>query len=175
MILSIFDLDSTLYITPLPTDLNREILSVYRGYEKSGWWGKAESLDTELFDIKPNPWILEKYDTHTKNGDYKVLMTGRIKKLESAVRKVIEQDGFIFKELHLADGRKTIDFKVSRIKSLIEKLKPTEVFFYDDRTEHIPTFRKVGDEIEDTLGIPFRLFHVIGFNGYELKYKQKLR
>jgi len=102
-------------------------------------------------------------------------MTGRIEKLESAVRKVIEQDGFEFDELHLADGRKTVDFKVSRIKSLVERLNPTEVFFYDDRTEHIPTFRRIGDDIQDKLGIPFRLFHVIGYNGYELKYNQKLR
>jgi hypothetical protein len=175
MILSIFDFDTTLYDTPLPTDENREILSVYRGYERAGWWGRPESLDIELFDIKPNPWTAEKYKQHTENGDCKILLTGRILKLLPEVNKVIEQGKFEFDELHLADGRKTVIFKEDKIRDSIKRLNPTEVFFYDDRTEHIPTFRRVGDDIQDKLGIPFRLFHVIGFNGYELKYKEKLR
>tara|TARA_R110000772_G_scaffold94317_1_gene192108 strand:+ start:1186 stop:1713 length:528 start_codon:yes stop_codon:yes gene_type:complete len=175
MILSLFDFDTTFYDSPLPTNENREILSVYKGYEKEGWWGSPESLDIELFDIKPNPWTVEKYNQHTKNGDYKALLTGRVKKIESAVMKVIGQGDFKFDEHHFADGRKTLIFKEDKIRSLVERLNPTEVFFYDDRTEHIPTFRRIGDDIQDKLGIPFRLFHVIGYNGYELKYKQKLR
>lgn len=175
MILSIFDFDTTLYDTPLPTDENRELLFVYKGYDGHGWWGRPESLDIELFKISHNPWVFDRYNDHTENGDYKALMTGRIKKLSSEVKKIIDQDGFIFDEFHFADGRKTIIFKEDKIRELIERLRPTEVFFYDDRTEHIPTFRKIGDEIEDKYGIKFRLFHIIGLNGYELEYGKKLR
>lgn len=174
-IISIFDFDGSLYDTPLPTDLNREILEVFRGFNKPGWWGRPESLDIDLFEIKPIPWVLEKYNYHTSNGHYKVLMTGRVRKLEDQVMKIIDQDKLKFNEYHLSDSRKTIIFKEDRIRKLVEKFNPKEVFFYDDRTDHIPTFRKIGDELEDTLGVKFRLFHVTGFTGYELKYGKKLR
>ena len=175
MIVSIFDFDHTLYQTPLPTEENRELLLIHKNYEKSGWWGRPESLDIELFKITPNAWVFEKYKKHTESGHFKALMTGRIRKLKSEVNKVIEQDGLIFDEYHLCDRRRTIEFKKEMIYDIAERVKPTEIFFYDDRTEHIPTFRKVGDDLEDRLGIKFRLFHVIGLNGYELKYGEKLR
>jgi hypothetical protein len=173
-IISIFDFDSTLYDTPLPTNDNRELLRVFKGYDKSGWWGKSESLDLDLFDIKVIPWVKERYEYHTKENHIKVLMTGRILKLKESVLNVINQDNLNFNEYLLCDGRKTLDFKSSKIMELIEKYNPSEIYFYDDRTEHIPTFRKLGDKIEDS-GIKFRLFHVIGYNGYELKYGKKLR
>ena len=173
-VLSIFDFDDTLYMNPLPTDENRELLRVFKGYEKSGWWGRPESLDTELFDIQMNPWTKEKYEHHTDQDHIKILLTGRVEKLKDSVMNVINQDKLSFDEYLLCDGRRTLDFKSAKIKNLIEKYNPSEVFFYDDRTEHIPTFRKLGDNIEDS-GVKFRLFHVIGHNGYELKYGKKLR
>lgn len=173
MILSIFDFDATLFDTPLPTDENRELLSVFKGYNGMGWWGRAESLDTEVFDIKPNPWVKEKYDHHTNLNHTKILITGRIFKIRDSVKNVISDD-FIFDEMHFADGTKTVEFKINKIHEVMKKYNPTEIYFYDDRTEHIPTFRMIGDKIEDS-GVKFRLFHVIGHNGYELKYGKKLR
>lgn len=173
--LCVFDFDATMYDTPMPTDENRELLSIYRNYTKSGWWGRSESLDIELFDINPNPWVLEKYNSHKSNGDTLVLMTGRIFKIKDSVMNIIEQDNLLFDEYHFADGRKTLDFKIDRLSEMVKKYNPNEVFLYDDRTEHIPTFRMFGDKYEDEYKIKFRLFHVIGHNGYELKYGKKLR
>lgn len=174
-IISIWDFDGTLYDSPLPTDENRELLRLYRDYDRSGWWGRSESLDIELFDINPNPWVEEKYNFHNDENHYKVFMTGRIVKIKESVHRVINQHNFEFDEFHFADGGKTVDFKSRRILEIAEKHNPTEIFFYDDRTEHIPTFRKLGDKLEDDHNIKFRLFHVIGHNGYELKYGKKLR
>lgn len=173
--LAIFDFDATLYNSPLPTDENRELLEVYRGYKSSGWWGRSESLDIDLFDIRPNPWTLERYNDHKKKGDKLALMTGRIFKIKESVRKVISQDGFTFDDQLYADGRRTIDFKLDMLEKFANSGKYNEIYFYDDRTEHIPAFRKAGDKYKDELGIDFKLFHVIGHTGYELKYGKKLR
>lgn len=174
-IIAIFDFDATLFDTPLPTKENREILRLFKGYDKPGWWGRAESMDTDVFEINPNPWIKERYLFHKSKEHTLFLLTGRIQKLKDTVEKLTDTHGFDFDDKYFADGRKTIIFKEDIIRKLVKEHNPSEVYFYDDRTEHIPTFRKIGDNIEDELNIKFRLFHVIGWNGYELKYSKKLR
>ena len=175
MTLSIFDFDHTLYLTPLPTDINRGILSARMGYNGKGWWSRPEALNSNLFDISPNPWTLSRYNYHSEKGHYKVLMTGRIQKLKDEVDKVINQDGFTFHEYFLADNRRTLDFKGDSIYELVDKLNPTTIYFYDDREEHIPIFREIGDDLEDNQGIDFRLFHVTKGMGTEIEYgKYKL-
>lgn len=173
--LAIFDFDATMYDTPLPTQENRDLLEVYRNYTMSGWWGRSESLDIELFSIRPNPWVLERYNTHRDNSDKVVLMTGRVFKIGESVKTVLNQDDITFDDYLFADGRRTLVFKLDKLEQFARSGEYDEIFFYDDRTDHIPSFRKAGDTFKDELGVDLRLFHVIGHNAYELGYGKKLR
>ena len=174
-ILVAMDFDATLYLTPEDTLENRELLRIHRNYEKSGWWGRRESLDLGVFDIPINTWTKEKYDHHTELGHRKFMITGRIGPLKQQVLDILDQDNLEFDEYHFSKGN-TLDFKLSILDDMVKRFPDVkEIYFYDDRTEHIPTFRKWGDNIEDEMGIKFRLFHVIGLNGYELKYGKKMR
>ena len=93
------------------------------------------------------------------------------------MRNIIDAGGFQFDDYFFKSGAgSTLDFKMGKILEIIETYRPEIIFFYDDRTDHIPSFRKLGDEIFDEHGIDFKLFHVTSsFSGYELKYNSKLR
>ena len=173
--LAIFDFDQTLVMTPQDNKENREILLKKRGYTRPGWWGRPETIDIDLFDIPLIPWVKDRYDEHKRNAHEVILMTGRIIKLKEAVLKVIDHHGLEFDRYYLADGRKTLDFKLDNIDRIVRGGEYGEVIIYDDRTSHIPHFRKLCDTLEDDLNISARLFHVVGHSGYELKYKQKIR
>lgn len=179
-IVAFFDFDSTLFATPVDTHENREILFRETGYKKSGWWGVSESLNMDVFDIPPVKYIVEKQREFSDDDDvYTIMLTGRILKLSTAVNKVIDYNNLVFDDRMFTVGGSTIKFKLSMLDKIKNECPNLEViYFYDDRTKHIPKFRQWGDRCEEETGIKFRLFHVVGFDGsgtYELKYKQKLR
>ena len=57
--LIIFDLDGTLMNTPSPEE-GKPLWEKHYGekYPHIGWWGRKESLDTNVFNIKPIPSVL---------------------------------------------------------------------------------------------------------------------
>ena len=173
--IAIFDFDQTLYMCPLPTPENREKLSKAIDYTRSGWWGRGESLNLDVFDILPNPHIKSQYDIHSEIGNKRFMLTGRIFRLKEAVRNVFRKDGFSFDGEYYADGRRTIDYKLAIIDELVETHNPSTIYFYDDREEHIQEFRTKGDELKDTKGIDFYQYQVFidGSGIIEVPYGQK--
>ena len=178
-IVAIFDFDDTLFYSPESNDENREILRDKIGYTKSGWWGRPESLDLDFFDIPCNKNICKRQKDYKNSGAYTVMLTGRILKCANNVKKILATENLIFDDLQFTIGGSTLSFKIGVLnKILVDSPNLKEIHFYDDRTEHIPEFRKWGDSCQNSTGVKFRLFHVIGHDGantYELKYKQKLR
>jgi predicted phosphatase len=107
------------------------------------WWKSPKSLDLSIFDIKTNDWTIDKYNQSKENGDYVIMMTGRVETLENEVKKVLDSqnlefDEYIFKPL---DGV-TLNYKIKTLEDKIKQFNPTEVIFYDDRRDHLPEFVK---------------------------------
>jgi predicted phosphatase len=122
-----------------------------RGFD---WWKSPKSLDQSIFDIKTNDWTIDKYKQSKENGDYVIMMTGRVETLENEVKKVLDSqnlefDEYIFKPL---DGV-TLNYKIKTLEDKIKEFNPTEVIFYDDRRDHLPEFVKWAKEQKTNIKI----------------------
>lgn len=137
-----FDFDKTLCFTPEPEE-GKKIWFEKTGmnFPHDGWWSKPETLNTDIFYIPTNPWVLERYKEARKDPEaYVVLVTGRLARLQKKVEKVIEFHGLDFDEILCCDGGGTYPFKCRTFERLISEFKPNVFTAYDDRHEHLVRF-----------------------------------
>lgn len=152
----VYDYDSTMFYTPADTPENRELYFIKKGepYPYDGWYGRAESLDTDVFFVDINQYIYKKYledkkDPHT----LVVLMTGRREKLAPACKNIINQYGLEFDiEKYAYSSKKhpyhgTLGFKLYEMQKLYDKYKPDEFIIYDDRRDHHKHFVELTNEM----------------------------
>lgn len=145
--ISIFDFDKTLVRTP---ELE-EIKKVYK--EKTGkeWpyvgcWSKPESLDMEIFNIPLIKDTAIDYSNELLNETtLMVMVTGRLRRLEKEVKKILKSHNLVFDEYHFNTGGSTLKGKLNTFTKLIEKYPQVkEVELWEDRLEHIPYFEQWG-------------------------------
>lgn len=146
-----FDFDDTLCLTPNPEE-GKLIWKEKTGQDwpYGGWWGKSESIDTDIFDIQVNPWVYSEYLKASSDPEnYIILATGRLKKapgmLEN-VNRILNSHNLSFDEVHLNWGGDTFTFKTTLFSQLIEKLGVNEFTMYDDREEHLVRFNEWASE-----------------------------
>lgn len=147
--LSIFDFDKTLVNTPEPefgaTEWEQKTGQKWKG----SWWENPNSLDTKIFDMSVNPSVISAYKKDRSNSNNLVIMmTGRKKVVEKEVMNILSMKGLKFDDHIFNDGGETLDFKIREIKNAL-RYNPNirEVEMWDDRTAHIPSFQKMGDEL----------------------------
>ena len=148
--LSFYDFDGTLMDTPLP-DSGKEVWKEKTGeeYPHVGWWGRAESLDPEVFDIQPFPAILNQLRSDTAKSDtYTVMLTSRLEKLRPQVLRLLEIHGITFDDYSLklgSDGDKD-----DRIKKYLQKFPDVDTInVYDDRDKEMRVFSRMKSELGD--------------------------
>lgn len=146
--LSIFDFDGTLIDTPLP-DLGRIQYKEKTGKEwpHVGWWGKADSLDTKIFDMKAVDMVINDYEKEVIETETAVVMlTGRMIKLAQHVEAILHEKGLKFDEYHYNRGGATFDAKIMTLEKLLKKYPDvTTIHMWDDRQEHIDGFKTWGE------------------------------
>jgi tRNA nucleotidyltransferase/poly(A) polymerase len=128
-----YDFDGTLMNSPMP-DQGKVIYKEKTGlnYPHLGWWGRPESLDLNIFDIKPNPDVYRQFKLDsTDYNTYVVLLTNRIGKLSSEVKSVLEKnniffDFYSFKEDSRTKGDRVLDIVNNKLKDV------ARIEFYDD-------------------------------------------
>lgn len=145
--LACFDFDGTLCHTPEPHE-GKRIWREKTGFEfpHTGWWGKAESLNLDVFYIPLNEWVYRRYLEAMADPDtYVILATGRLQKalnMRKNVEKILNFHNLTFDEVHLNWGGDTYNFKTKLFEELMKKLKVNEFIMYDDRHEHLVKFRE---------------------------------
>lgn len=130
--LAIYDFDDTLMETPNP-DPGKEIWSKAKGepYPHKGWWGRKESLDTDVFEINPNPRILSSLNKDVINPNaYVVILTSRIEKLRPQVENILQQHNIVVDDVLLKRGNETKGDVILAYVNKMPELKKIEV--YDD-------------------------------------------
>jgi tRNA nucleotidyltransferase/poly(A) polymerase len=143
-----YDFDGTLMDSPLP-DTGKQIYKEKTGnvYPHQGWWGRAESLDLNVFDIKTNPDVEAKFRADSSDPNtHVVLLTNRLSKLEEPIKKVLDKHNMVFDFYSFKnDGRE----KGERVLDILAKVYPNtnEIEFYDDDERHIQNVR---DNLIDT-------------------------
>jgi hypothetical protein len=146
-----FDFDDTLCHTPKPEE-GKIIWKEKTGtdWPYGGWWGRAESINPDIFDIPVNPWVYKKYLEAVADPDnYVILATGRLQKVENMrkyVDMILSKHNISFDEIYLNWGGDTYNFKTKLFEQLIEKLGVNEFIMYDDRSEHLVRFEEWAEE-----------------------------
>ena len=170
---SLFDNDNSLMDSPLNTKENKALWEKVKGREWNknpktgeyyeGWWGKLESLDNDVFDIK----LIEdvKQDALNRiecNNTFTAILTGRRAKFTTVVKEIIRKNGVPYMDDYFFnDEGKTELFKMNKMSMLLEQfpnLKTMEL--WEDRTEHFEQFRQWG---KDNMGDGF-ILHVVKDN-----------
>ena len=173
----IYDFDDTLFFSPIPdTDKNGVTIKPYTSCEyklatgkewsHKGWWGRRESLDMNIFDIKKNNYVHGKYVEDMMDSDDKlmIMMTGRIIPLKSQVMDILNTEFLVFDAYYFNDGRKnTLEYKIDVFDKYIKECGNLEsIKIYDDRSEHIPEFINWANKNIKAHGIDIEVIHIQG-------------
>ena len=144
--IAIFDLDGTLIDTPLPETGKVEYKKkTGKDWPHKGWWGQADSLDIEVFDMPVITDVVNDYNKMVKEPNtLVVLLTGRLEKLRPQVEKLLASKGLKFHKTLLSTGGSTDTFKLKTLDMLVKEYPDSEIHMWEDRLEHIPIFEEWG-------------------------------
>lgn len=145
--ISIFDFDGTLMATPEPeTGMKIYKEKTGKDWPFQGWWGRNESLDMDIFDIKPIPSVIVDYNKETVKPNTRVIMmTGRIPKNAEFVEKILNKYNITFDEYIYKKASDTLSFKINKLEEMLRcysNLK--EISMWEDRIEHVKAFTEWG-------------------------------
>lgn len=140
-----YDFDKTLFLTPEPNEGKiRWKEKTGLDYPHRGWWGRIESLDTEIFMIDVNKKVYNQYLIDKKDPNNMIILaTGRLEnvpKMRESVEKILYKYNITFHNIYLNHGINTFNFKIKLFERLIKKHNIEEFTMYDDREEHIAKF-----------------------------------
>jgi hypothetical protein len=158
----IMDFDGTLIDTPTHERGHKEYeAKTGKVWPHKGWWGRPESLDMDVFDMKPIPSVIAAYKKEKATPNTLVIMlTGRIPKLSGEVKKILDSKGLTFDKYIYNMGGSTLDSKIASLNKLLAEYPNVKsVILYDDRDEHIGPFKEWGAAQD---GLDFHITHVEG-------------
>lgn len=141
--LSIFDMDGCLIDSPLPKE-GKPQWEEKKGkkYPNRGWWSFNESLDTEVFDIKAYPSVVNKFNEELKRKDtIVVVMTNRLGHLEPAIKKVLHQNSI--RPHILSTAEYPMQNKGHRVIDILQQNPNIKyISFYDDDESNLNNVRQ---------------------------------
>ena len=141
-----FDFDKTLVYSPtaeegIPTW--KKVTGTNWPYPGGGWWGKAETLDMDIFNVQINQWVYARYLEAVADPDaFVMLATGRLEKVPNMrknVERILNHHNLSFDGVYLSWGD-TYKFKTQLFTKLAHELKVDELIMYDDRHDHLIKF-----------------------------------
>jgi hypothetical protein len=150
--IAVFDFDGTLVNSPLADEGKLEYREkTGKDWPYKGWWGRAESLDMDIFDIRPLPSVLSAYKhERAKPNTLVIMLTGRIPALSKEVEKILSTYGFSFDEYFYNTGGSTLTYKIQTLDKLLQKYPDVKsLIMWDDRLEHIEPFKAWGDSLKN--------------------------
>ena len=147
--LSFYDFDGCLVNSPEPEE-GKRIYKEKTGndYPHKGWWGRKESLDVDIFDIKYNQNVYQRYLKDSKNpSTMTILLTNRMDKLSHDVIGLLDELNIKFDDYSFKSGSKE---KVDRIKFYLTIHPNVKIIdIYDDREKELVAFRQLKKEFSD--------------------------
>ena len=160
--LAVYDFDGTLINSPEPEEGKKQWEEkMGQPYPHKGWWGRAESLDTNVFDIKPFPNILVKLREDMGDPDTTtIILTSRMEKLRPQLENILSLNGIRVDELITKSGAADKGDVILRIADYNQDLK--EIVVYDDFSGGMPDKIAEYTKIKDKLSpdVQFHIFRV---------------
>ena len=160
--LAVYDFDGTLVDTP-EEEAGKKQWEEVKGekYPYPGWWGRKESLDTEVFDIKTFPSIEALLRADVADPDTTtIILTSRREKLRPQVEDILKLHGIVVDDVILKRGNEDKGDVILRIENYNQDLE--EIVVYDDfsnmEPHKIAEFTKIKDKLADS--IQYHIFYV---------------
>lgn len=160
--LVIFDFDGTLIDSP-QQEAGMQQWEQVKGqpYPHKGWWGRPESLDTNVFDIKAFPSIKKQLEQekHAPDTDV-IILTSRMEKLRPLVEEILKNNKIKVDDIILKRGGESKGDVIMNIVKYNPELK--EILVYDDFMEKNAAKIAEYTDIQDDLpqDIHYHLFFV---------------
>lgn len=157
-----FDLDTTIFDTPTPKE-GKKIWEKYynKPFPYKDWWGSPESLDLNIFDIKPFPSVLNQLkDEQSKPNTLLIILTSRNEELRPQVEKVLNKNNIHVDGIDMKDDKTTKGQKILNYIRMYPDL--VEVNVYEDRDIEIETYENIKNQIPKE--ITFNIYRVINGN-----------
>ena len=151
------DFDGTLIDSPMPDEGKRRWKSVKgKDYEHKGWWGRPESLDSEVFNIKAFPTIknIVKKESRSKET-YVIILTSRMEKLRPQLEKILKDNDIDVDKVDMKRSERTKGSKILRYVDQFPDLEEIDV--YDDKDSELDSYKEIEDKLPE--GVKFRIFH----------------
>ena len=157
-----FDFDGTLINSPEKEDGMR-IWREQKGedYTSKGWWSKPESLDTNVFDIKPFPHVLARLEKEKSIPDTAVIiLTSRMERLRPQIENILKLNNIVVDDIILkegGEGKGDILLKIARYNPDLEEIVVYDDFM-DKNEAKIAEYTKIKDLLPEN--IKYTLYYV---------------
>jgi hypothetical protein len=151
-----FDFDSTLISSPMPETGKIEWGKYYnKQFPYQGWWGRPESLDLNVFDIKPFPKILNLLNKDISTpATYTIVLTSRQEKLRPLIQKILEVNNIRVDKLDMQRDQRTKGQKILDYTKKFPDLR--EINVYDDKDSDIISYEGIRSSLPE--GIKFNIY-----------------
>jgi len=149
--LIISDLDGTLINSPMPeTGKVQWSEKMKTPYKYQGWWGRPESLDLNVFDIKPFSSVLNQLkEEQAKPNTYVIILTSRMEKLRPQVQAILDANHIVVDKLDMKRAEGDKGKKVLRYVEQFPELE--EINVYDDRDTDIQSYVAIKNQIPKSI------------------------
>lgn len=160
--LAIYDFDGTLIDTPEEEGKKQWEEAKGMPYPHQGWWGRKESLDTDVFEIKPFPDILSKLNSDLNSNTHVIILTSRREKLRNEVENILNLNGIVVDDVILKRGNESKGDVILRIAKYNPDLEYVVVYddFANDTPRKIKEFTDIKDELVSK-GIEYNIIRVV--------------
>lgn len=151
-----FDFDGTLINSP-EKEAGKTEWSEKMGepFKYQGWWGRPESLDLDVFDIKPFPKVLSILIKDASiPATYTIVLTSRQEKLRPLVQAVLDANHIKVDKLDMQRGARTKGQKILDYASKLPDLR--EINVYDDRDSDIASYEGIRSSLPE--GVKFNIY-----------------
>jgi hypothetical protein len=154
--LAAFDFDGTLIDSP-EKEQGKIQWSEKKGepYKYQGWWGRPESLDLDVFDIKPFSSVLNQLKKEQSTPDtYVLILTSRMEKLRPQVEAILEKNHISVDKIDMKRAEPEKGKKILRYVQQFPDLE--EINVYEDRQTDIESYEAIRNQIPE--GITFNIY-----------------
>lgn len=166
--LAVFDFDGTLVNSPLPDEGKVEYeRKTGTPWPHKGWWGQADSLNIDVFDITTKPEVIADYKKVSQQQDtMKIMLTGRMEKLKHQVETILNKHGLVFDGFFYNTGGSTDRVKLKSLEGIIDQFPLIKhITMWEDRDEHVIIFKEWGGRmVERGILDSFNVIHVLSEN-----------
>jgi len=172
--LQVFDFDGTLANTVSPEEGKPAWAKHYgKPFPHLGWWGRPESLDMSVFDIKMFPSLLNQLKREVSAPDtYVIILTSRMEKLRPQLKAVLDANDVHVNAIDMKHNELTKGEKILKYIDHLPDLE--EVSVYDDREGDIASYKAIKDRIPEGITLNIYLADNGRFGLVEVENNDKL-